>query len=91
MLLSYKATQDVYEYTWKCGELKLYFSPSAGGRKKVTKKGRHLHRGIIGFNDIVEGARRGFCGTVEGAPPLGFNDIPEGEHEAELLSTFRKQ
>ena len=22
---------DAYENTWKCGELKLYFSPSAGG------------------------------------------------------------
>ena len=26
-----KLTHDVYEYTWKCGELTLYFSPSAGG------------------------------------------------------------
>ena len=26
-----KSTQDAYENTWKCGELKLYFSPSAGG------------------------------------------------------------
>ena len=24
-------THDAYENTWKCGELKLYFSPSAGG------------------------------------------------------------
>ena len=27
-------THDAYENTWKCGELKLYFSPSAGGWKK---------------------------------------------------------
>ena len=26
-----KSTHDAYENTWKCGELKLYFSPSAGG------------------------------------------------------------
>ena len=26
-----KTTHDAYENTWKCGELKLYFSPSAGG------------------------------------------------------------
>ena len=26
-----KSTHDVYGNTWKCGELKLYFSPSAGG------------------------------------------------------------
>ena len=31
--------QRSYENTWKCGELKLYFSPSAGGRKKKKKKG----------------------------------------------------
>ena len=24
-----------YENTWKCGELKLYFSPSAGGKKNI--------------------------------------------------------
>ena len=29
-----KSTHDAYENTWKCGELKLYFSPSAGGWKK---------------------------------------------------------
>ena len=29
---------EVYENTWKCGELKLYFSPSAGGLKKIKKK-----------------------------------------------------
>ena len=26
-----QSTHDAYENTWKCGELKLYFSPSAGG------------------------------------------------------------
>ena len=26
-----KSTHDAYENTWKCCELKLYFSPSAGG------------------------------------------------------------
>ena len=26
-----KSTHNAYENTWKCGELKLYFSPSAGG------------------------------------------------------------
>ena len=26
-----KSTHDAYENTWKCGELKLYFSSSAGG------------------------------------------------------------
>ena len=33
-----KSTHDAYENTRKCGELKLYFSPSAGGyiyKKKV--------------------------------------------------------
>ena len=29
-------THDVYENTWKCGELKLYFSPSAGGSTKKS-------------------------------------------------------
>ena len=29
---------DMYDNTWKCGELKLYFSPSAGGLKKNKKK-----------------------------------------------------
>ena len=24
-------THVMYEYTWKCGKLKLYFSPFAGG------------------------------------------------------------
>ena len=33
-----KSTHDAYENTWKCGELKLYFSPSAGGWKKKKKK-----------------------------------------------------
>ena len=32
-----KSTHDAYENTWKCGELKLYFSPSAGGWKKIKK------------------------------------------------------
>ena len=27
-----------YENTWNCGELKLYFSPSAGGLKKKKKE-----------------------------------------------------
>ena len=27
-------THDAYENTWKCGELELYFSPSAGELKK---------------------------------------------------------
>ena len=27
----YDKTHDAYENTWKYGELKLYFSPSAGG------------------------------------------------------------
>ena len=27
-----------YENTWKCGELKLHFSPSAGGLKAKKKK-----------------------------------------------------
>ena len=31
-------THDAYENTWKCGELKLYFSPSAGGYKKIRKE-----------------------------------------------------
>ena len=32
-----KSTHDAYENTWKCGELKLYFSSSsAGGCKKKT-------------------------------------------------------
>ena len=29
-----KLTHEVHENTWKRGELKLYFSPSAGGLKK---------------------------------------------------------
>ena len=33
-----RVPQDAYENTWKCGELKLYFSPSAGGYKKKGKK-----------------------------------------------------
>ena len=33
-----KSIHDAYENTWKCGELKLYFSPSAGGYKKKKKK-----------------------------------------------------
>ena len=33
-----KSTHDAYENTWKCGELKLYFSPSAGGSKKTNKQ-----------------------------------------------------
>ena len=32
-----KSTHDAYENTWKCGELKLYFSPSAGGWEKKKK------------------------------------------------------
>ena len=35
-------SHDAYENTWKCGELKLYFSPSAGGWKKKKKKKCHL-------------------------------------------------
>ena len=31
LILRVKSTHDAYENTWKCGELKLYFSPSAGG------------------------------------------------------------
>ena len=27
----HKSTHDAHENTWKCGELKLYFAPSAGG------------------------------------------------------------
>ena len=33
-----KRKHDAYENTWKCGELKFYFSPSAGGLKKKRKK-----------------------------------------------------
>ena len=33
-----KSTHDAYENTWKCGELKLYFSSSAGGSKKKKKQ-----------------------------------------------------
>ena len=33
-----KSAHDAYKNTWKCGELKLYFSPSAGGWKKKKKK-----------------------------------------------------
>ena len=32
-----KSTHDAHENTWKCGELELYFSPSAGGRLKKKK------------------------------------------------------
>ena len=32
------ATDALVEDTWKCGELKLYFSPCAGGLKKKKKK-----------------------------------------------------
>ena len=32
-----KSTHDAYENTRKCGELKLYFSPSAGDKKKKKK------------------------------------------------------
>ena len=32
---------EVYENTWRCGELKLYFSPSAGGQKKRKKNVEH--------------------------------------------------
>ena len=32
-----ESTHDAYENTWKCGELKLYFSSSAGGLKKKKK------------------------------------------------------
>ena len=32
-----KSTHDAYENTWKCGELKLYFSPSAGGQHNKKK------------------------------------------------------
>ena len=32
-----KSTHDAYENTWKCGELKLYFSPSAGGWQKLWR------------------------------------------------------
>ena len=33
-----KSTHDAYKNTWKCGELELSFSPSAGGymKKKVN-------------------------------------------------------
>ena len=31
-----KRTHDEYENTWKCGEIKPYFSPSAGGYKKKS-------------------------------------------------------
>ena len=34
-------THDEYGNTWKSGELKLYFSPSAGGFKKKEKKLQH--------------------------------------------------
>ena len=37
---------DVYENTFKCGELKLYFSPSAGG---FTKKKLGLSTGSVFF------------------------------------------
>ena len=33
-----KSTHGAYENTWKCGELKLYFSPSAGGYNNKKKK-----------------------------------------------------
>ena len=33
-----EGTNDACENTWKCGELKLYFSPSAGGLKKNKNK-----------------------------------------------------
>ena len=29
---------DAYENTWRCIELELYFSPSAGGLKKKSKR-----------------------------------------------------
>ena len=32
-----KSTHDAYENTWKCGELKLYFSSSAPEDKKKKK------------------------------------------------------
>ena len=38
-----KSTHDAYENTWKCGELKLYFSPSAGGLKKNKNKQTNKH------------------------------------------------
>ena len=46
-----KSTHDAYENTWKCGELKLYFSPSAGGLKKKKKTS-------IGKEKTTERARK---------------------------------
>ena len=33
----FELTHDVYENTWDCGELKLYFSPFVGGLRKKKK------------------------------------------------------
>ena len=43
-----KSPHDSYENTWKCGELKLYFStPSAGGWKKKKKKSWTVVVGLV--------------------------------------------
>ena len=40
-------THDAYENTWKCGERKLFFSPSAGRYKKKRKKVVHVYTGTL--------------------------------------------
>ena len=37
---------DAYDNTWKCSELKLYFSPSAGGLKKKKSTWDYIDRDI---------------------------------------------